>query len=463
MSTKSQPDHIMSANVMSATPGPDHIMPAKPESAHVMSAHVMSAKPGPSRKMSASPESRHKMAAIPDSSAKMAATPEPRHVTAVTKVSPKDFFWEGYNTQAPADAELGPGLIASVMDPLLMSVRAAGIPRASALAVTETVPLTSVLPVMAVAILSVWAAHCTLEASPVHESAPEASPVRESAPKASPNHETTPVPPEVAASAAEPPEESASTAEPPEVAAFAAEPPEVVVPTFALNVCHVTATEAVHELTACPVTATEAAHELPALPAPPWLPALSVLPLLQARLCSTLQVLFPFTGLALHPAPWTPSVLPPLHHPPGLFFIYFFYVWLGRLEPPLEGGTCNVGFVFCVLFFFSCPFILKFSYGSCLCHASLSLLSPCYWFLCSMCHILIGCISRVLFPIGLFVHVMWPSLFVVSSHVVALFLAVYWSFNLLSVSLVCLFVHAKSFHVKSSFGLRFDVWITLLK
>ncbi len=51
-------------------------------------------------------------------------------------------------------AELGPGLIimiSSVMDPILLLVRAAGIPRASALAITETVPLLSVLPVMAVA------------------------------------------------------------------------------------------------------------------------------------------------------------------------------------------------------------------------------------------------------------------------------------------------------------------------
>ncbi len=77
------------------------------------------------------------MAASHESHHKMATTPEPRHVTAVTKVSPKDFFFfgGGYSTQAPAPAELGPGLIASVMDPPLMSVRAAGIPTASALAV----------------------------------------------------------------------------------------------------------------------------------------------------------------------------------------------------------------------------------------------------------------------------------------------------------------------------------------
>ncbi len=168
---------------------------------------------------------------------------------AVTKVSPKVFFGGGYSTQAPADAELGPGLIASVMDPPLMSVRAAGIPRASALVVTETVPLTSVLPVMVVTILRVWAAHCTLEASPVHESAPEASPVHESAPEASPVHESASEASSVHESAPKASPVHASTAEPPEVAASAAEPPEVVVPTYELNVCHVTAMEAVHELT----------------------------------------------------------------------------------------------------------------------------------------------------------------------------------------------------------------------
>ncbi len=178
------------------------------------------------------------------------------------------FFGGGYSTQAPVYAELGPGLIASVMDPPLMSVRAAGIPRASALAVTETVPLTSVLPVMAVAILSVWAVHCTPEASLVHESAPKASPV----------HVSTPVPPEVAASAAEPPEEVASTAEPPEVAASAAEPPEVGL----LNSLSVMSRpqkpfmnsesalsqpkRSVHELRVCPVTAKEAVHELRVCP-----------------------------------------------------------------------------------------------------------------------------------------------------------------------------------------------------
>ncbi len=144
----------------------------------------------------------------------------------------------GYSTQAPVDTELGSGLIASVMDPPLMSVRAAGIPRASALAVTETVPLTSVLPAMAVAILSVWAAHCTSEASPFHESAPEVSPVHESAPEASSVHESAPEASSV--------RESASGASP--VYESAAEPPEVAASASELFAGPVTAMEAIHEL-----------------------------------------------------------------------------------------------------------------------------------------------------------------------------------------------------------------------
>ncbi len=99
------------------------------------------------------------------------------------------------------------------------------------------VPPSAALPVMAVAILSVWAAHCTPEACPVHESALESSPVHESAPKASPVHVSTPVPPEVAASAAE------------------------------LTACLVVATEAIHELAVCLVMATEAVYELSVCPA----------------------------------------------------------------------------------------------------------------------------------------------------------------------------------------------------
>ncbi|KAL0173137.1 hypothetical protein M9458_033448, partial [Cirrhinus mrigala] len=63
------------------------------------------------------------------------------------------------------------------------------------------IPLSTVLPVMAVAILSVWATHCAPEASSDHKSAPEASSDHESAPEVSSDHEFAQMPPEVSAKA----------------------------------------------------------------------------------------------------------------------------------------------------------------------------------------------------------------------------------------------------------------------
>ncbi len=130
---------------------------------------------------------------------------------------------------------------------------------------------------MAVAILCVWAAHCTSEASPVHESAPEALPV----------HESAPVPPEAAA----------VTAEPLKAAASAAEPPEEVAPTHELTVCPDTAMEAVTELMVSTATATEASA-LPALIWPPAMPTLPCLPVKPA----------PPWPLALPALPWLPAL-----------------------------------------------------------------------------------------------------------------------------------------------------------
>ncbi len=59
-----------------------------------------------------------------------------------------------------------------------MSVRVADIPVVSSLSSPAGTPLSAALLVMVVSILSVWAVHCTSEASGVHESAPEASPVQ---------------------------------------------------------------------------------------------------------------------------------------------------------------------------------------------------------------------------------------------------------------------------------------------
>ncbi len=124
-----------------------------------------------------------------------------------------------------------------------MSVRVAGIPVVSTLLSLAGIPLSTALPMTAVTILSVWAANCTPEASPVHKSAPEVSHI----------HESAPVPPELAASTAEPPELMVSTAEPPELAVSTADPPKPAAAIHELIVCPVTAKEGIHKLTVCPV------------------------------------------------------------------------------------------------------------------------------------------------------------------------------------------------------------------
>ncbi len=131
-----------------------HVSADLPESRHVSadrpeSRHKMATMPEPHRKMAATPDSPAKMAAMPESLAKMATTPEPHHVTAVTKISQIFFFVGGHSTQAPADAELWPGLkrlITCVLDPPLMSVRAADIPVVSSLSSPAGIPLSAALP-----------------------------------------------------------------------------------------------------------------------------------------------------------------------------------------------------------------------------------------------------------------------------------------------------------------------------
>ncbi len=98
-----------------AKPGSALVVPAKPGSALVVPAKpgsvlVMPAKPGPARVMSATPESPAKM------------------------------------VTTPADAPLWPGLIACVLDAPLVSVRAAGIPRAPSLTVPESLHVSADLP-----------------------------------------------------------------------------------------------------------------------------------------------------------------------------------------------------------------------------------------------------------------------------------------------------------------------------
>ncbi|KAL0189694.1 hypothetical protein M9458_016793, partial [Cirrhinus mrigala] len=112
------------------------------------------------------------------------------------------------------------------------------------------IPLSTVLPVMAVAILSVWATHCCPEASSDHESAPEPSSDHGSVPEAFLANEFAPIPPEVSACTVELPKEVASMNEltatsdhefapvPPEVSAKAVEPPTEAASSYELSAHH---------------------------------------------------------------------------------------------------------------------------------------------------------------------------------------------------------------------------------
>ncbi len=145
------------------------------------------------------------------------------------------------------------------------------------------------------------------------------------------------------------------------MAASTAEPPNVVAPTHELPVYLLTAMELVQELTFCPVTGTEAVPELTFVLSWPLRLLLCLLrhgsllcrfchcPILQTCLCYTIQVLFPFMGLAL---PWIMSVPPPLDNSLGLFGFCFCFVRASGAA--LRGGICKVYFWFCSMFLFSC-------------------------------------------------------------------------------------------------------------
>lgn len=120
---------------------------------------------------------------------------------------------------------------------LLTSVRAAGISEVvSSLGVSEVVQLTIALPVMAMAILCVWATHC----SPAHESAAEPAPAHKFVPEPASAPELSPV------SVLNMNFLSATTE---------------VIPEF--PVCPDMTMEVVPELFACPDMTTKVTHELP--------------------------------------------------------------------------------------------------------------------------------------------------------------------------------------------------------
>ncbi len=105
-------DCLESHHVSADLPESHHVSADLPESHHV-SADLLE-----SHNMPAKPESAHVMPAKPESSLVMPARP-------ATPVSPAKM------ATMFADAPLWPGLIASVLDPPLVSVRAVGIPRAA--------------------------------------------------------------------------------------------------------------------------------------------------------------------------------------------------------------------------------------------------------------------------------------------------------------------------------------------
>ncbi len=118
--------------VLEFTPEPLHKMPASPESLHTTAA---------------SPESLHKMADMPEHPAIMATTSEPPAVmdvipqpSAITDATPVFPVIENVAFEDVQAFQRHLGLITSLVDTPLISARAAGISRASALVVTEPVP-----------------------------------------------------------------------------------------------------------------------------------------------------------------------------------------------------------------------------------------------------------------------------------------------------------------------------------
>jgi len=141
----------------------------------------------------------------------------------------------------------------------MMSVQVAGIPVASmfsnhvasVLSSLEVLPPSAVLPMMAVAILCVWVAHC----SPVHESAPEPAQVHESTAEPTQALEHSPVLAPTCEFLAFPVLTKVVTSKP------SANPVMAKETVSELTVFHITAKEAIPEPTACPAMAKEAIPE----------------------------------------------------------------------------------------------------------------------------------------------------------------------------------------------------------
>ncbi|ROK35860.1 hypothetical protein DPX16_17603 [Anabarilius grahami] len=175
-----------SRHVSADLPEPRHISADLPEPRHI-SADL----PEPRHVSVALPEPRHVSEDLPKPRHFSADLSEPRHIMAVTPES------HLVAVVIPQHVIKHQRLASSVEDPVLVSVRTAGIPRPTHFSplAPELIPLSAKLPIMGVALWCIWAAYTTTES----------------------------------------PEVVAYAAEPPEVAALASAPCVVVVSSDALS------------------------------------------------------------------------------------------------------------------------------------------------------------------------------------------------------------------------------------
>ncbi|KAL0180835.1 hypothetical protein M9458_023241, partial [Cirrhinus mrigala] len=290
-----------------------------------------------------------------------------------------------------------------VLDPPLVSVRAANIPVASVPykpTINEVLPPAAAVPLMPVAIWCVWAAHCAPEVLSDHKSAPEVSSAHKSTPEVPSDHKSAPVVPSdhkptpevssahksapevpsvyksaseislVHGSVSEPsshqrsdpeassdresaPEASSvheSTPVPLEVAAPAAEPPEGAAFPFGLSARQVTAELATNKLSpsllvilsASAVPTLPRSQFMTRLPAPPWwAPAPPALPW---RAPALTQSSGPPQGLG----PPTLALSRPVSPPPQSCNLALLFSFSLSRCLPFETLACFFGLLFCL-------------------------------------------------------------------------------------------------------------------
>ncbi|KAI2650844.1 CD209 antigen [Labeo rohita] len=207
---------------------------------------VTSVYPEPSHVLSDCPVPHHVSSVYPEPSHVSSVCPEPPHVSS-DRPEPRHVL-----SDIPRSR---PIMMASVLDPPLVSVRAANISVAPAPhkpTINEVLPPAAALLLIAVAIWS-HLLEPPKEVVSIHELT--VSSAQESTPEISSVHESAPMPPEVAAPAAEPPKGGGVPVL------------SVMEATSELSPCHVTAQEANHELSAGHVIPKKAGPILPTRPA----------------------------------------------------------------------------------------------------------------------------------------------------------------------------------------------------